>query len=105
MTSTVRVASIPLAFAGWKGTLDIDGDVLRVQGKDPSKQLDIDTSEVKRYSFNGTNGLWAIRMTSGKKLYLQVSGTLLSADRSAEGRNANAVIKELLTKHGAKRFP
>lgn len=58
-----------------------------------------------RYSFNGNNGLWALRMKTGEKLYLQGSGILLSADRSAEGRQANAAIRELLTKLGAKRFP
>lgn len=38
---------------------------------------------MKRYSFNSNNGLWALRMRDGRKLYVQMSGQILSADRSA----------------------
>jgi hypothetical protein len=66
--SKVRVPSTGLAFGGWKGTLDVDGDVLHVVGEDPSHRLDIDCALIKRYSFNGRNGLWAFRMKDGKKV-------------------------------------
>jgi hypothetical protein len=104
MTSKVRIPSTALALGGWKGTLDVDGDVLRVVGEDPSKRLDIDCAQIKRCSFNGNNGLWAFRMMDGKKVYLQTSGLILSADRSPAGREANTTIRKLLRKHRVKGF-
>jgi hypothetical protein len=74
MTSKVRVPSTALALGGWKGTLDVDGDVLRVVSEDPSNRLDIDGAQIKRCSFNRNNGLRAFRMKDGKKVYLQPQG-------------------------------
>jgi len=84
--------------------LELDGDVLRVVGDDPANRLDIDCAQVKRCSFNSNNGLWAFRLKDGKKVYLQTSGLLLSADRSSAGRAANGSIAELLAKHGVRGF-
>lgn len=102
MTSKVRVPSTALALGGWKGTLDIDGDLLRVVGEDPSNRLDIDCAQIERCSFNGNNGLWLFRMKDDQKIYLQTKGLILSADRSSAGREANAAIVELLRKHRVK---
>jgi hypothetical protein len=46
-------------------------------------------------------------MKDGKKLYLQPSGLILSADRSEAGRAAIESIAELLAKQGihARRVP
>ncbi len=44
-------------------------------------------------------------MKDGKKVYLQTSGLLLSADRSPAGSETNAAIGTLLSKHLAKHFP
>ena len=41
-------------------------------------------------------------MKDGKKVYLQTSGLILSADRSPAGRETNAAIGELLSKHQVK---
>nr|MDT0656400.1 hypothetical protein [Micromonospora sp. DSM 115978]MDT0658640.1 hypothetical protein [Micromonospora sp. DSM 115978] len=84
--------------------MEILGDVLRVVGEDPTKRLEIDCAQVKRYSFNSNNGLWAFRMKDGKKLYLQTSGLILSADRSKAGRMATESIAGLLAKHGVSGF-
>ena len=84
--------------------MEIVGNVLRVLGDDPSNQLEIDCSQVKRCSFNSNNGLWAFRMKDGKKRYLQTSGLILSADRSQAGRAATDSIAELLGKHGVRGF-
>jgi hypothetical protein len=105
MTSKVRVPSTFMVFGGWKGTLDVDGDVLRIAGEDPSHHLDIDCAQIKRWSFNSNNGLWAFRMKDGKKVYLQTAGLILSADRSPEGRQANAAISQLLREHQVRHFP
>jgi hypothetical protein len=43
-------------------------------------------------------------MKDGKKVYLQTSGLILSADRSPAGRETNAAIDELLRKHRVKGF-
>ena len=104
MATKVRVPKNAIAVMGWKGLMDIDGNVLRVVGDDPQNRLDIDCSQVKRCSFNSNNGLWAFRMKDGKKAYLQTSGLLLSADRSAEGRAATDAVRKLLTKHGVPGF-
>lgn len=104
MTSRVRVPSTGLALGGWKGTAEFAGDVLRIVGDDPAKRLDIDFAQVKRCSFNGNSGLWALRMKDGKKIYLQTSGTILSADRSPAGRETNAAIEQLLGKYRVKGF-
>ena len=98
MGTRVRVTRHAVAFGGWKGSMDIDGAVLRIVGDDPGKQLDIDCSEVKRYSFNSNNGLWALRMRDGRKLYVQMSGHILSADRSPESKAATQVVRDLLRK-------
>jgi hypothetical protein len=100
----VRLSRNAIAFGGWKGLLEIDGDVLRVTGEDPSNHLEVDCSQVKRCSFNSNNGLWAFRMEDGRKLYLQTSGLILSADRSPAGRAANDSITQLLAKHAVRGF-
>ena len=100
----VRVPSNALALGGWKGQMEIVGDVLRIVGENPANRLQIDCSAVKRCSFNSNNGLWAIRMKDGKKFYLQTSGRLLSADRSQAGREATGSIAELLAKHEVRGF-
>jgi hypothetical protein len=104
MATKVRVTSGPVAFGGWMGLLEIDGDVLRVVGEGPGNHLEVDCSQVKRCSFNRINGLWALRMNDGRKLCLQTTGLILSADRTPAGRAANRSIKQLLAKHGARRF-
>jgi hypothetical protein len=105
MASKVRVPRSAIAFGGWRGLLEIDGDVLRVTGEDPANYLEVDCSHVKRCSFNSNNGLWAFRMKDGTKLYLQTAGLILWADRSPAGRAANDSINQLLAKHGVLRFP
>jgi hypothetical protein len=84
--------------------MEIVGDVLRVVGDDRENRLDIDCAQVKRCSFNSNNGLWALRMKNGRKLYLQTSGLLLSADRSEAGRVATESIAGLLAKHCVRGF-
>jgi hypothetical protein len=99
MPSRVRVPAMSLAFGGWKGTITIDGDVMRVVGDDPTMSLEIDAAAVKRYSFNGNNGLWIFRMKDGRKVRLQSAGGILSADRSPAGRETNDEIRALMRKH------
>ena len=43
-------------------------------------------------------------MKDGKKVYLQTSGLILSADRSPAGREANTAINELMRRHRVKGF-
>ena len=104
MAAKVRVPKNGLAIGGWKGTLVIEGSVLQVTGDDVGQALEIDCAQVKRCSFNSNNGLWALRMKDGGKLYLQTSGALLSADRSPEGRAATEAIGDLLAEHGVRGF-
>lgn len=105
MATNVRVPGGAVVFGGWKGLLEIDGDVLRVVGQNPANHLEVDCSQVKRCSFNWINGLWALRMKDGRKLSLQTAGLILSADRSSAGWAANRSIKQLLANHGVHRFP
>lgn len=102
MATKVRVPKTALALGGWKGQLTIDGNVLRVVGDDSNKKLDIDCAQVKRCSSNSNNGLWAMRMEDGTKLYLQTSGMILSADRSSESRAATDRIAQLLAENGVR---
>lgn len=104
MSTKVRVPKTVIAVGGWKGRMEIDGDVLKVVGDDPQQRLEIDCSQVKRCSFNSNNGLWAFRLHDGRKVYLQMSGALLSADRSAEGRAATEQVHALLASHGVRGF-
>lgn len=104
MATKVRVPRNGLAFMGWKGLMEIDEDVLRVVGDDVANQLEIDCSQIKRCSFNSNNGLWAFRMKDGKKIYLQTSGAILSADRSNQGRAATEAIRVLLAERGVRGF-
>jgi hypothetical protein len=64
----------------------------------------IDTQAVKRWSFNGNNGLWVFRMKDGRKVALQSAGGLLSADRTPAGRATNKQIQALLRSHAAGGF-
>lgn len=100
----MKVTRHGVAFGGWQGLMEVDGAVLRIVGHDPSNRLDIDCSQVKRYSFNSMNGLWALRMRDGRKLHLQMSGEILSADRSAEGRQATQAVRDLLAECAARGF-
>jgi hypothetical protein len=104
VTTKVRVPGNALALGGWRGQMEILGDVVRVVGEDRTNRLEIDCAQVKRCSFNSNNGLWAFRMKDGKKLYLQTSGLILSADRSGAGRAATESIAGLLAKHGVRGF-
>ena len=100
MTAKVRVPRYPIALGGWRGQLEIAGDVLHVTGEDPANRLEVDCGQVKRFSFNSNSGLWAFRMKDGKKLYLQTSGLLMSADRTEAGSAATESIGELLANKG-----
>lgn len=104
MPAKVKVLSGPIAFGGWRGHVDFDGDLIRVVGDDPANMLDIDPRQVKSCSFNSNNGLWAFRLQDGNKVYVQTSGWLLSADRTAAGRAANNAISGLLAKYGVRGF-
>lgn len=104
MSSRVRVPRWPLAFGGWTGRLTIADDVMTVTGDDGEHSLSLDATEVRRASFNSTNGLWTIRMKDRRKHYLQMSGAVLSADRSPEGRAATEQVKDLFTRHGVFFF-
>ena len=84
--------------------LEIVRDVLCVTGEDPANRLDIDCAQVTRCSCNSDNGLWAFHLKDGKKLYLQTSGILMSADRSGGWAAATESIAELLAKHGVSGF-
>lgn len=103
MACRVRVPRTIVAIGGWKGVLEIHGDVLEIIGlNDPRKRLSIDCSQVKRGSFNSNNGLFALRMKDGHKHIVQMSGGLLSADRTDEGRSTTEQVGELLRKHGVR---
>jgi hypothetical protein len=104
VAAKVRVTRGPVSFGGWKGQLEIVGNVLHIVGDDPANYLDIDCAQVKRYSFNSNNGLWALRMRDGRKLYVQTSGFLLSADRSEAGKAATRSISSLLKENAAHGF-
>jgi hypothetical protein len=104
MTTKVRVPGSFVALGGWTGLLEIDGAVLRIVGDDPANRLDIDCAQVKRYSFSSNNGLWALRMLDGRKLYLQMSGQILSADRSPAGHAATQAVRELLKNNAGRGF-
>jgi hypothetical protein len=82
--------------------LEIVGDVLQVVGEDPLNRVEVDCGQVKRFSFNSNNGLWAFRMRDGKKVYLQTSGFLMSADRTEAGSSATESMADLLAKHGVR---
>ncbi len=84
--------------------MEIDEPVLRIVGDDPSNRPDIDCSDVKRYSFNANNGLWALRMCDGRKLYVRMSGHILSADRSPAGKAATQEVHEVLRKQAGLGF-
>lgn len=100
MMAKVRVPKYPIALGGWRGQLEIVGDELQVLGEDPANQLKVDCGQVKRFSFNSNSGLWAFRMKDRKKIYLQTSGLLMSADRTEAGSAATEAIAELLARHG-----
>lgn len=99
MEAMVRVPRRGVAFGGWKGRMEIGGELIRVVGNDPANRLDIDPAQVLRCSFNSRNGLWAFRLKDHRKLYLQTSGGILSADRSPAGPAANEWIGGLLADH------
>ena len=99
MDAKVRVPRTGIAFGGWKGRMQVEGDAIHVVGDDPANRLDIDPAQVMRCSFNPRNGLWAFRLKDERKFYLQVSGQILSADRTPTGRAANEWIHDLLVKH------
>jgi hypothetical protein len=102
--SNVRVVPSVLVFGGWKGTVEIDGDLATIDSLDHSKQLVIDFVQVKRASFNSNNGLWVFRLKTGERIRVQSAGSLLSADRSPAGRDTNDAISTLLNKHGVRGF-
>lgn len=105
LNARVRVLPHRLTFGGWTGSLDVAGDVLHIDGDGAAHRRTIDVAQVKRWSFNPINGLWAFRMKDGSKAFIQTSGSVRSADRSQAGHDANHTIRELLTKHGARQFP
>jgi hypothetical protein len=57
--SKARVVSMPVAIGGWKGSLSIEGDIVRIEAVSGGKELSVDLARVKRASFNSSNGLWS----------------------------------------------
>jgi len=102
--SSVKVVPTGSVLGGWKGDLTIDGDVLTVDGRDPSQHVSIDAKDVKSSSFNSNNGLWVFKLQDGTKVRMQSAGRLLSADRSPAGKAANDRIRALLADHGVRGF-
>jgi hypothetical protein len=91
------------AIAGWRGDLEIEGDVLHVRGD--QQELEIDCAQVKRYSFNASNGIRALRMKDGRKLHLQTPvGTAPGPDGVDHGRAIIRSISERLRSYGARGF-
>lgn len=101
-TSKVRVVSLPVAFGGWKGVLSVDGDLVQIKAREGTSELSFDLAQVKRASFNSTNGLWSFRLHDGQRLRFQSAGGLLSADRTDAGEQTNELIHERLSKHGVR---
>jgi hypothetical protein len=102
--SKVKVLPGWVVFGGWRGELTIDGDLIRIAGANHSRTLEIDVRQIKRASFNSNNGLWAIRCKDGRRVRFQSAGTLLSADRSDAGQQANELITGLLEQHNIRHF-
>jgi hypothetical protein len=98
-TSKARVVSLPVAFGGWKGTLSIHDDLVRIESPNGAKQVSLDLGQVKRASFNSNNGLWVFRLEDGRRVRFQSAGLLLSADRTEAGQQTNEAIQERLRHH------
>lgn len=103
-TSSVKVLRAPITFGGWKARLIIDGDTATVEGNGSGRSMVFSLAEVRRASYNSTNGLWAFRLQDGRRLWLQSAGSLLSADRTVDGKIANSLITERLAHHGVRMF-
>jgi hypothetical protein len=99
----VKVLRGPITFGGWKARLILDGDLMTIEGS-AGRSLVVSLAEVKRASFNSSNGLWAFRLHDGKRLWMQSSGGLLSADRTAAGRETNLMIADRLAHHRVRVF-
>ena len=95
-TSSVKVLRGPITFGGWKAQLILNGDLMTIEGSATGRSLVVSLAEVKRASFNSNNGLWAFRLHDGTRLWMQSSGGLLSADRTAAGRESNRMIADRL---------
>jgi len=102
MAAKVRVPRFGMPFGGWCGRLTIVGETLVIVGDDGEHRLELDLGQVRRFSFNSNNGLWAFRMKDRTKVYLQTSGALLSAESFAGGRAATKQIAELLYARGGR---
>lgn len=102
LSAKVSVPDGAFVFGGWRGTLTIDGEILRVLSVDGQQRLDVDCRQIERYNFNPNNGLWAFRMSDGRKLRLRTSGSVLSTDRSAAGRAVTQRISQLAAAHGRR---
>lgn len=102
--SKAKVLPGLMVFGGWRGELSIDGDLIRIDSADRSRNLEIDVREIKRASFNSNNGLWAIRFKDGRRARFQSAGTILSADRTEAGQQTNELITTLLRQHKIRHF-
>ena len=95
-TSNVKILRGPITFGGWKAQLVLDGDTMTIEGHEAGRSMVVNLAEVKRASFNSNNGLWAFRLKDGSRMWMQSSGGLLSADRTAAGREMNEFIADRL---------
>jgi len=103
-TSQVKVLRGPVTFGGWRGRLTLHGDLMTIEGNDASQSLVVNLAEVKRASFNSNNGLWAFRLPTGRRLWIQSAGGLLSADRTEAGAETNRAIADRLAYHKVRVF-
>ncbi|WP_112239272.1 hypothetical protein [Kribbella monticola] len=103
-TSNVKVLRGPLTFWGWKARLVLDGDTVTIEEDGGGRSMVVGLAEVKRASFNSTNGLWALRLRDGRRLWLQSAGALLSADRTPDGETTNRLITARLIHHKIRVF-
>ncbi|MFI7068397.1 hypothetical protein ACIBL3_45940 [Kribbella sp. NPDC050124] len=95
-TSSVKVLRGPITFGGWRAQLTVNGDLLTIEGDGAGRSLVVSLAEVKRASFNSSNGLWSFRLKDGRRVWIQSAGGLLSADRTAAGHETNERIADRL---------
>lgn len=98
-----RTSSVWVFADKGKGTARVEGDRLVLRFDDGATR-EVPFAEVKRFSFNGINGLWAMRLRSGEKLVLQTTGALFSVGDRGQGHALNDAIGAGLVRHGATQL-
>lgn len=92
-----------MPWSAWRGTCTLENEHLTIVSQDKTQSISFGFDNIKRFTFNSNNGLWAIRLKTGEKYVFQTAGALLSATKDKDAaQQLHEAMAALLEKYQVK---